>query len=101
MKKQMTRKQRIKRSNMRKAVVYYCIAKVFQILSCIGVLAVFCCLAADMRFSSLTSVVIGLVVGAVTYVVFNEIAHKITEYLYNHGYIKECAVIDSVTDWIQ
>lgn len=83
-------------SKKRKAVSMYICAKMCQGISWAGMLVALICCAADMRYSSLVAVLVGLLCGGAVFVIFNQIAHFITCYMYNRKMIKRAAITKSV-----
>lgn len=73
--------------------IMYIIAKVFSVFSWGGLMIALCCIAADLQYSSVITVLVGLVVGGTAFVGFNTLAHRLTLYLYKNNAIPKDKVI--------
>lgn len=77
----------------REVRIMYVVAKMFSALSWGGLIVALCCIAADLQYSSVITVLIGLVVGGTAFVGFNTLAHRLTLYLYKNNAIPKDKVI--------
>lgn len=71
----------------------YVIARCFSVLSWGGLMIALCCIAADLQYSSVITVLVGLIFGGTVFIGFNTLAHKLTLYLYKHNAIPKDKVI--------
>lgn len=96
MRKMMTKKQRAKRVNDIKILVYYSVAKIAQFMSiaCVFVYLISC--AADIEYNSISNIMINFTVSLLAIPVLNSIAHKLTYYLYKKHAISKSKVIRSI-----
>lgn len=77
----------------REVRIMYIMAKMFSVLSWGGLMVALCCIAADLQYSSVVTVLVGLVVGGAAFVGFNTLANRLTLYLYKHNAISKDKVI--------
>lgn len=96
MRKVMTKKQKQKRFNDIKKVVYYSIVKVSHFITVLGIIMVFISCAADMELNPVSRILGYLAVSATVVVVSNFIASRLSYYLYRKNVISESRVVDSI-----
>lgn len=96
MRKVMTKKQRRKRFNNIKIVIYYGIAKFAQFMTVIGVIMCLISAAADIEFNPVWRIVLYMGVSITVVVVSNFIATRLSRYLYSKHAISESRVIDDI-----
>ncbi len=96
MRKVMTKKQRAKRVNDIKILVYYSIAKIAQLMTLAGIAMFLIAYAADIEFSPISTIIMYLVAAAIIVIVSNFIASRLSRYLYDKKAISASRVIDSI-----
>lgn len=83
MRKILTKEQKIKKNNKKKIVLYFCTAKLFKFISILGGILCCCFITADIRYSSIPAIIIGISSGITICIVFGYLSQKIQNYLYS------------------
>lgn len=96
MRKVMTEKQRRKRFNDIKIVVYYMIAKFAQFMTGAEIIMCLISAAADIEFTPVSTIILYLLISIIVIAVSNFIASKLSFYLYRKHAIPRSKVIDSI-----
>lgn len=91
----MTKKEKIEKSNKIKAVTYYCIAKGLEFVASAAFLVMLICACGGDLEYSFTPVVIGVFGALFIYFVCTQLAHKITKYLWKHGFLAKSRIVRS------